>query len=252
MPTYPTPPPAVTLPTVIGERWSETGIQGGMVLADHDLADVADLTTSPGAMTVLNGDEFAALSIGSGLLTAQPTTDADAASTWPTDNANCYATLPPAPGGALYEFHVAVLDATVGRASAECYVLDDTTTSGYHCRLDAYPAGADGAAVYSRVQGSGTTLRYTVAGVSDATLEAGYWWRIHVRDDMSVRIEFAAGAAAARPDADGWTFCYEGSDGQLTGDNPIRVGFGLRYITGQSTFNFGALRAGNALVSGVA
>jgi len=240
-----------TFPAVVGTRWTEIGLQGGLLLADHDLADVADVTASPGDGTVANGSEFADLSIASTTLTAQSTTDPDTGATWYTDNANYSWFLDEGPGELVFETHIAVDDASVGRNIMQLYVMDATNLGGFSMQFDVNPGGSDVVQAQDFLTGNATNNLHVVSGVSDATLETGYWVRMWKRPSGEMRVVYAAAAIGARPSSPSdWTFGSQSTRANLlTPGQQIRCGFGLRYISGQTVFKIGALRIGNARIS---
>lgn len=246
MPSYPTAAAAgstVTLPTVIGTRWTQDTIRAGMVVAEHAL-DTVDVLASEGDGTIVESGKFASLAIASATLTAQ--TDLTPTSTWYSDDASYYWTTDPVSGARSFALHISCQDATVEQSIVECYGLrDGSTSNGWHWQVDNN--GTSSVKFYTLASGSSTT-KLTVGSVTDAKLEAGYWLRTTLYPSGEVRAEYVQGAIGSQPSATDWVFGWQGAS-QTVADDVLRFGFAFRYIGGGAAplWDFGFLQISNSL-----
>lgn len=192
----------VTLPTVIGSRWTDTGLLDGFAFADY-AATVADLVASPGDATQYNTAKFAAFSSSSGVITVRHLATP---STWdwftgPAYTAGC--NFWPMGGRGFFEAHVRTADGAnmggTGNSQISLIVRPTGALGNPRKFLQAYfQMGVGKGCGIVQYNGGGATdngASTPTAGQADT----GYWFRFEVDHDGTARVYRIAGAAGARP-----------------------------------------------------
>ena len=208
-------PTPVDLPQLVGTRWTEVGLIGGLVYSDHQFADIADVVTTPGDMVWANEGanktaaplDDAEFTGGAFVFQHDEVTGSDQ---WWSGTYNApfyYATIvDPTAQGLLVEAHLdpaVMADITGGGARNDCGLLvAKTGADGVFTSLIGIGI-ISGAFIEHRV---GTATTVANASRTDPQMETGNWVRLVILQDGSVSSYYYTAAVGTVPTESDWVF----------------------------------------------
>ena len=214
----------VTLPTVIGTRWTDGGLIGPNVYADYNATEdgtATALVSSPGDAVQYNTARFATLKATAGVITVEhdgtttawdwfPNTYTSATNVWTLGDRG------------FFEVHVKTADAANagGTGVTRCDLLLRAT--GALGNPGKWFSVVHRAAATNEISGgyyNGSTGAYFGAAVNPTNeqMDVGYWHRFEWEADGPVRLYRVAGAAGSRPSRADYTFVAAQATGFTAG-----------------------------------
>ena len=221
----------VTLPTVIGTRWTDGGLIGPNVYADYNATvdgTTTALVSSPGDAVQYNTARFATLKATTGVITVEhdgTTTAWDWSPNTYTSGTNVW-TLG---DRGFFEIHVRTADAANagGTGAARCdLLLRATGALGNPGKWFSVYHKAAATNEIRAVYYNGFSGAYFGAGVTptNGQMDVGYWHRFEWEADGQVRLYRVAGAAGSRPSMADYAF-VEGSATGFTAGTLVDAGW---------------------------
>ena len=214
----------VTLPTVIGTRWTDGGLIGPNVYADYNATEdgtATALVSSPGDAVQYNTARFATLKATAGVITVEHDGTTTAWDWFPntyTSGTNVW-TLG---DRGFFEVHVKTADAANagGTGVTRCDLLLRAT--GALGNPGKWFSVVHRAAATNEISGgyyNGSTGAYFGAAVNPTNeqMDVGYWHRFEWEADGPVRLYRVAGAAGSRPSRADYTFVAAQATGFTAG-----------------------------------
>ena len=235
----------ITMPSVVGSRWTEQGLFAGLVVAEHDMATVSDLVTSPGDGAWQNegaSKSAAPLSnaeIASSVIVLQH--DGATADSWWSGTYTApfyYWDLNLTSGdGFLFQAHIA-LPTAAATSAIKMLAVDSTTAANW-----IGPELRSGAPNHALVAVGPASTQSALTAPTDGELTTGFWFRITVNADNDVSFWYRKAAAGTPPTENQWTFWRENGAYFATNPHTIRVGFVVDGLGGAS-WQISGLRIG--------
>ena len=194
-------PTTVTLPTVIGTRFTDAGLFDGFVFADYNATE-SDMVTNPEDAVQYNTARFTTLSSTSGAITVEPdgtTTKWD----WNTDTYTAGANVWTIGEQGFMEVHVATNDAANAGGTGKVHMITIIRQTGALGNTSKWiemvtTVGSANESVGIEYPGA-TASTFGSIVPTDGQLDTGYWYLHEAMRDGSVRTSRVAGAAGARP-----------------------------------------------------